>query len=397
MRHGVAKPRGPAMIGGSERLTHDAAGRAILDTLRQSTRMRIGAEVEWLVFEAGQPVRPVTAAETVEAAGDEALPAGGTVSVEPGGQLELSTPALDAPGALVAAIEQDARVLAARFARVGLVMVPRGLDPLRPPRPSLDAPRYAAMERYFRRVSPEGVRMMASTAALQLSIDPGPTPLRCWRVLSAAAPLLSALFANSGPPGSGSARQRVWAATDPSRTAPVPTHDPQAWVDAVLDARVMLRAHGLSVAASGQRRSFRSWLADDVDPPTAADLAVHLTTLFPPVRPRGHLEVRVIDAVPAPGRAAAVAAVWALATEEHIGAEVIRIAEEVPDLWPRSLVDGMSDLLVGEAGRWLLDAVAGAVGPEAPALARACRSWAHRQPSATRTSPGTVLGLAEPA
>lgn len=385
------------MIEGNDRLTPAAADQAIRDTLRGSDVTRIGAEAEWLVFDAARPSRPVPAAETAEVAGEEDLPAGGAVSVEPGGQLELSTQTFADPEALRAAIEEDARALARHFARKGLVLVPLGLDPLRPPRPSLDAPRYLAMEHHFRQESPEGVRMMASTAALQLSVDPGPVPLRCWRVLSAAAPLLSAVFANSGVPGSGSSRQRIWASTDPSRTAPVSTDGPQAWVDAVLDAQVMLRAGDGDVVSAGCRRSFRAWLDDDVDPPAAADLAVHLTTMFPPVRPRGHLEVRVIDAVPSPGRAAAVAAVWVLATVERVGAEVIRIADEVPDLWQRSLADGTSDPRVGEAGRWLLEVVATSVEPEAPNLARACRSWAQRQTSVNTSPPGSLLELAERA
>ena len=279
------------MTEGREVLTLDAADRTIRDTLRGSDQVRIGAEAEWLVFDAARPSRPVLATETAEVAGDVDLPAGGTVSVEPGGQLELSTHAFTSPEALRAAIEEDTGALARRFRRMGLVLVPLGLDPLRSPVPSLDAPRYVAMERHFRQESPQGVRMMASTAALQLSVDPGSAPLRCWRVLSAAAPLLSAVFANSGPPGSASARQRIWASTDPSRTTPVSTDDPQAWVDAVLDAWVMLRAGDGDVAPVACRRSFRTWLDDERDPPTAADLAVHLTTMFPPIRPRGHLEV----------------------------------------------------------------------------------------------------------
>ncbi|MDZ7676693.1 MAG: hypothetical protein U5K30_16700 [Acidimicrobiales bacterium] len=117
--------------------------------------------------------------------------------------------------------------------------------------------------------------------------------------------------------------------------------------------------------------------------------------MFPPVRPRGHLEVRVIDAVPAAGRAAALGAVWVLATEDRIGAEAIRIADEVPDLWHRSLADGISDPRVGEAGRWLLNAVAGALEGQAPALARACRVWGCRQFSATPTPVASVAELAE--
>lgn len=383
------------MTATGEPLTHDAAEQTIRDTLQGSDDVRIGAEVEWFVFDTAQLDRPISAAETAETAGDEDLPAGGTVSVEPGGQLELSTQTFAGPEALRVAIEEDARALVSRFAHSGLVLVPLGLDPHRPSRPSLDAPRYVAMERYFRRESPGGVRMMASTAALQLSVDPGPTPLRCWRVLSAAAPLLSALFANSGVPGTGSARQRVWAATDPSRTAPVSTDNPQAWVDAVLDAQVMLREGcGGPTAATG-RRTFRTWLDDGVDPPTAADLAVHLSTMFPPVRPRGHLEVRVIDAVPAAGRAAALGTVWVLATEERIGAEAMRVADEIPDLWHRSLAGGSSDPRVGEAGRWLLDVVARALEGHAPTLAQACRTWGARLSSAPPTATASVVDLAE--
>lgn len=385
------------MTARQEPLTLRAAAQAIRDTLQGSEQVRIGAEAEWLVFDGVRPERPISAAETAEAAGGVGLPAGGTVSVEPGGQLELSTQTFADPAALCASIEEDARALARHFAPIGLVLVPLGLDPLRPPRPSLGDPRYAAMERHFRQESPEGVRMMASTAALQVSVDPGPTPLRCWRVLSAAAPLLSAVFANSGAPGSASARQRIWASTDPSRTAPVSTDDPQAWVDAVLDAWVMLRARDGAVASAACRRRFRAWLDDELDPPTAADLAVHLTTMFPPIRPRGHLEIRVIDAVPAAGRAAAVGVVWVLATEERIGAEVIRIADEVPDLWRRSLSDGISDPRVGQAGGWLLDAVAGVLEGQAPALAEACRAWGGRHVSAPPTPLGSVVELAERA
>ena len=315
------------MNAGPQPLDLDEASRLVRATLHGSSEIRIGAEVEWLVFDLAEPERTVVVDETAAAAGEEPLPAGGTVSVEPGGQLELSTSTFTGPDRLVDAIRRDASELVRRFHRRGLALVAFGLDPLRPPHVSLDAPRYRTMERSFRRHGPEGVRMMASTAAVQVSVDPGPVPLRSWTVLGAAAPLLSATFANSCPQGGGSARQRVWAATDPARTAPVPTGDPQAWVDYVLDTPVMLVADGSSVSAPAADRTFRSWL-DDVDhPPTPADLAVHLTTMFPPVRPRGHLEVRVVDAVPAVGRAAAVGLVWALATDRRVGDVARRLAE----------------------------------------------------------------------
>lgn len=378
-----------------EPLTREAAEAIVDATLSRTSGVRIGAEVEWLVFDVERPDRLVPAAETLGVAAGPPLPGGGTIGVEPGGQLELSTDPLPGPVRLAEVIEQDAGVLAERFARSGLVLVPLGLDPHRPPCPTLVHPRYQAMEHYFRRVSPAGVQMMGSTASLQVSVDQVGEGLQSWRVLGAVAPLLSAVFANSGEPRAGSARQRVWAATDPCRTSPVPTTGVGAWVDAVLDARVMLELDGATVVGARRRRSFRAWLDDRRHPPTRAELEVHLTTMFPPVRPRRHLEVRVIDAVPATGRQAAVGAVWALATDAHAGEEALRIAAEVPDPWDRALAAGLSDERLGEAAFALLDVVAHALDDEAPALSASCRAWAAGRREASSRSEA-VLDLAEP-
>ena len=87
------------------------------------------------------------------------------------------------------------------------------------------------------------------------------------------------------------------------RCTPCETNDGDpraAWARYVLDAQVMcVREPGSTrwVAPSGL--TFRNWIRGAASPgPTADDLTYHMTTLFPPVRPQGHLELRVIDAQP---------------------------------------------------------------------------------------------------
>ncbi|MDX2380960.1 MAG: glutamate-cysteine ligase family protein, partial [Acidimicrobiia bacterium] len=313
---------------------------------RPSEHVRIGAEIEWLVYRRDDLSAPVTAAETATAAAG-VLPAGGTVTVEPGGQLEVSTRPFDAPEPLLAAIAVDAAVLVDRFARHGLALVNLGYDPIRAPLRTLEVARYIEMDRYFRARSPAGVRMMNATASLQLNVDFGPDPERTWKRAHAIAPVLLAAFANSPTPDgssfrAASERQRVWDAIDPCRTAFGPL-ELDAWADYVLDAQVMIRGG----RAQTEDLSMRAWLASD-DPPTLADVEFHSTTLFPPVRPRGFLELRMIDAAAPDARTTAIAVVWALLTDDDAGAEAASVCA-TPGLWARSLVSGTEDTDVAAA------------------------------------------------
>ena len=83
----------------------------------------------------------------------------------------------------------------------------------------------------------------------------------------------------------------------------------------VLDAQVMvLRDPGSRRWTAPSGLTFRDWVRGAVGPPpTADDLDYHMSTLFPPVRPRGHLELRVIDAQPGDGWIVPTAVVSALA------------------------------------------------------------------------------------
>lgn len=342
--------------------------------------VRIGAEVEWLVFDRSDPSRDVAASMTAAIAAGS-LPAGGTITVEPGGQVELVTvPHVD-PRRLVDAIEVDTVALSARFDEHDLVLVPLGLDPIRAPRRSLDLPRYVGMERYFEKVSPAGIEMMCLTASLQLNIDFGSDPATTWRHADSLAPLLSAAFANSPTldgtnPRPVSQRQRIWAATDTTRTRPVGSMLVD-WPAYVLDSRVMLRDGPDGLEPILDRLVFRDWL-DHHEPPTTDDLALHLTTLFPPLRPRGYLELRMIDALPSEGRAAAIATVWSLLTDADIGERAVEVCRTIADPWHVARDTGLADPELRAVTTAVLEAATDSVRRFDRGLGRMCDAWLER-------------------
>jgi glutamate--cysteine ligase len=173
--------------------------------------------------------------------------------------------------------------------------------------------------------------MMCSTASLQVSLDagldnPGPTgAAQRWARLHNLLPVLIAMFANSPflrgiPSGWHSSRQRIWLATDPTRTATVPlTGDPcAAWARYALDALVLCIPSAEAGWDAPRGLTMRNWLrGEGPRPATLDDLEYHLTTLFPPVRPRGFLEIRVIDAQAGRDWEPVTAMVTALMDDEH--------------------------------------------------------------------------------
>ncbi|MFJ4499784.1 ergothioneine biosynthesis glutamate--cysteine ligase EgtA [Streptomyces sp. NPDC088864] len=272
----------------------------------------VGVELEWLLHDRDHPHRPVPP-HLLEAAASavRALPLSAALTFEPGGQLELSSrPA----ASLMACVEDTAADLAAvRAALDGLGLAPAGLgvDPWQSPRRLLRAPRYEAMERALDRWGPAGRAMMCTTASVQVCLDAGeaePGPLgyaRRWRLAHLLGAVLVAVFANSPfregrPVPWRSARQSLWAALDPRRTLSPDGLEPprEAWAAHVLDTPVLC-VRGDEPWAVPDGLTFREWLRTGAPRPAGRDdLDYHLTTLFPPVRPRGHLELRMIDAQP---------------------------------------------------------------------------------------------------
>ena len=171
----------------------------------------LGVELEWLLERRSDPHAPVDVEQLLKALGDHTpttldpaspalpLPAGSTVTLEPGGQVELASPPLPDLSSLLRTARADAGVLHRMLAAAGLQAQPRAADPVRPPVRILDVPRYRAMEQVFDRFGPYGRSAMSSTAAVQVCVDPGEGAdiARRWAAVHAFGPVLLAAFANS--------------------------------------------------------------------------------------------------------------------------------------------------------------------------------------------------------
>jgi glutamate--cysteine ligase len=287
----------------------------------------IGAELEFLVAHREDPsVRP-SLGELAEALGEHSphsisplspalpLPGGSAVTVEPGGQVELSSSPYPDAASLCSALVADVEVLGDRLAGRNLRPVTASADPLREPRRLLELPRYDAMEAFFDHVGPYGRLMMTNTAATQVAVDAGRAggEVRArWALLHEAGPALVAAFACSpvlrgAPAGAwASQRMRTWLELDPRRTRGpgLGGGDPAAeYARWALDVPLLcVRSDGDSWSAP-DGATFADWVDGRLDAvlparPGVDDLELHLSTLFPPVRACGHLEVRYLDAQP---------------------------------------------------------------------------------------------------
>ncbi|RPE45966.1 glutamate--cysteine ligase [Streptomyces sp. Ag109_O5-1] len=270
----------------------------------------VGVEVEWLVHELRQPQLPVTS-ERLEAAyaALRTVPLGSALTVEPGGQLELSSPPAASLMECIGTVSADLDAVRTVLAERDLGLMGVGHDPWHTPRRFLREPRYEAMERCLDRTGTAGRHMMCTSASVQVCLDAGheePGPLghtRRWWLAHQLGPVLVAAFANSPlvgarPTGWLSTRQLLWMEIGSGRAgAPPLDGDPRAsWARHVLDAPVMCVRRDTGPWEVPDGLTFREWTRSGV--PTREDLDYHLTTLFPPVRPRGHLELRMIDAQP---------------------------------------------------------------------------------------------------
>ncbi|SCL35480.1 glutamate--cysteine ligase [Micromonospora nigra] len=358
-----------------------AAGHLARICFKTGPPTHTGVELEWTVHDAADPARAVDAARLRAALGhhspatlDPASPAlrlghGGTVTVEPGGQVEISTPPQPSLTTLIAATGTEIAQLTGLLRAAGLVLGHSGIDPHRVPRAVLDTPRYRAMRTMFDRRGPAGRTMMYSTAGLQICLDagqPDQVPAR-WAMLHAVGPPLLAAFATAHrhagrSTGWASARMAAWCDIDPARTAPVWTpqtadRDPvAAWTAYALAAPLLcLRAaDGDWTAPAGV--TFADWLDGALPrPPTTDDLEYHLSTLFPPVRPRGYLEVRYLDTQPGDGWRIPLAVLAALLSGADITAEARAAATGVAHRWSAAARAGLADPALAAAAARLLD------------------------------------------
>lgn len=260
---------------------------------------------------------------------------------EPGGQVELSLPVAADPTRLGHGLRAAVTALSADCARIGVRLSATPTDP----RPVEEVPlqlasaRYLAMQRHFDTIGPAGRRMMRATASTQLCLDwwPGAAGLEQWRVLQLAGPFLAAAYARSVGPQS---RLATWLAVDPGRTA--------------FDDRLL---QGDPVAAyAGFAAGAQVFVEGGPD--------AHLTTLFPPVRPRGrYLEVRFLDVQEVDDVAAIAGAFASLVYDDGHRARVLaQLSAEGPALAEHWCAAAAGDCDTAERGRDLMRDVPALVG-----------------------------------
>jgi glutamate--cysteine ligase len=241
---------------------------------------------------------------------------GGAISLEPGGQFELS-------GAPLETIHQTCSELMAHLAQVREVATPLGIGFLglgmtpswsRQQIPAMPKGRYRIMTNYMPKVGSYGLDMMYRTCTVQANLDFSSEAdmVKKLRVSLALQPVATALFANSPfteerPNGFLSFRSEIWRDTDNARAGMLPFAFEdgmgyERYVDYALDVPMYFLKRGESyIDVSGQ--SFRSLMAGRLhnladERATMSDWANHVSTIFPEVRLKRYLEMRGADGGP---------------------------------------------------------------------------------------------------
>ena len=253
---------------------------------------------------------------------------GGAISLEPGGQFELSGAPLDDAHATADELDRHLTVARSVAEPLGIGFLALGMSPKwsLAETPIMPKHRYAIMARYMPKVGTCGLDMMFRTATVQVNLDfmSEKDMVAKMRVGLALQPAITALFANS-PFTDGklngllSARSEIWRHTDGARTGMLsfvfePGMGFERYVDYALDVPLyFLKRGGNYQDVAGA--SFRDLLAGRLkeapgERATIADWANHLSTIFPEVRLKRYLEMRGADVGP-PERIVALAALMA--------------------------------------------------------------------------------------
>jgi glutamate--cysteine ligase len=243
---------------------------------------------------------------------------GAGISLEPGGQFELS-------GGPLETIHQTAAELEAHFTAIKGVAAPLGIDFLslgmnpkwaRNEIPLMPKQRYAIMARYMPKVGSRGLDMMFRTCTVQANFDYSSEAdmVKKLRVSLALQPVATALFANSPlsdgkPNGFLSERSEIWRHTDGDRTGMLPFAFEsgmsfERYVDYALSVPMYFVKRG-DIYHDVAGAKFEDLLQGRLpqlpgERATLADWANHLSTIFPEVRLKRYLEMRGADAGPRP-------------------------------------------------------------------------------------------------
>jgi len=238
---------------------------------------------------------------------------GGSISLEPGGQFELSGAPLRSVHETCAEVNTHQEQVRQIAGEIGAGVIGLGFAPTWTIAevPQMPKGRYDIMRRYMPKVGGYGLEMMFRTCTVQVNLDFSSEAdmVRKFRVGLALQPVATALFSNSPfregrPNGFVSYRSHIWTDVDNARAGMLPFvfedgFGFERYVDYALDVPMyFVYRNGKYIDVSG--RSFRDFLAGRIPElkgvePSMADWADHLTTIFPEARMKQFLEMRGAD------------------------------------------------------------------------------------------------------
>jgi glutamate--cysteine ligase len=241
---------------------------------------------------------------------------GANISLEPGGQLELSGAPLETIHQTCDEVNEHLRDVKSISDEIGVGFIGLGAAPIwkHEDMPLMPKGRYKLMDSYMNKVGTAGTTMMRRTCTVQVNLDFSSEAdmVQKMRVALALQPVANALFATSPffegkLNGHKSWRGRVWRHLDDARTGMLPFvfedgFGFEAWVQYALDVPMyFVYRDGVYHNALGQ--SFRDFLKGELpafpgETPTLSDWADHLTTIFPEARVKKYIEMRGADGGP---------------------------------------------------------------------------------------------------
>ena len=241
---------------------------------------------------------------------------GANISLEPGGQLELSGAPLETIHQTCDEVNDHLRDVKDIADKIGVGFIGLGAAPIwqHDDMPLMPKGRYKLMDSYMTKVGTAGTTMMRRTCTVQVNLDFSSEAdmVQKMRVALALQPVANALFATSPffegkLNGHKSWRGRVWRHLDDARTGMLPFvfedgFGFEAWVQYALDVPMyFVYRDGFYHNALGQ--SFRDFLKGELpampgEIPTLSDWADHLTTIFPEARVKKYIEMRGADGGP---------------------------------------------------------------------------------------------------
>jgi len=241
--------------------------------------------------------------------------ASSSITLEPGGQLELSgdiCPDIHTARAELYGYIAD---IVAEAGQIGLCFLGLGVQPFTPIDKIdwLPKERYSVMGPYMLKKGDMGQVMMKQSAGLQVNLDFSDERVYCemMRAAFSIVPLIYALFANSPiregvPTGFLSTRGEIWSRTDRERTGIIhkflsENADFETYVDYALNIPMyFIIREGRLINLTGEHMTFSRYLSEGFNKhrATVSDWDLHLSTIFPEARMRPQIEIRTSDSLP---------------------------------------------------------------------------------------------------